>query len=98
MDEFAVLYREAAIACRMSPPEVDVTPLWEMAAALGRNEPEPREEWPEGAPSLQTMRRYHALSTGTPVPSADDPVSDDEYAVLLADAKAGTRKEVNRGG
>lgn len=94
-DEFAILYRDAIIIGRLGPRDVDALEIWELAAILGRNETPAREPWPDDAPSIQTMRRYRALSSGQPVPPSDQPIGDDEYRSLLADAKAGTRKEVN---
>lgn len=75
----------------MSPREVDACDLWEIAAVLGRNEPEP---WPENAPDIRILRRALAMREGRPVPRRDDPIGGAEYAELLAMAKAGTRKEV----
>lgn len=80
----------------MSPREVDDCEIWEIGAVLGRNEAEQREPWPEDAPHIRVMRRNHALSNGLPVPAADVPVGDDEYRMLLAMVKSGTRKAVGR--
>jgi hypothetical protein len=93
-DEFALIYREAAQIARLGPREVDALEVWECAAVLGRNEAEAREAWPEDAPDIRILRRHLALSEGRDVPGRDEPITDDEYARLLAEAKAGKRKAV----
>jgi hypothetical protein len=78
----------------MGPREVDALEIWELAAVLGRNEAEPREAWPEDAPSIGSVRKMLARSEGRRMPGADDPIGDDEYAQLLARVKGGKREKV----
>lgn len=78
----------------MSPAEVYACELWEVAAVLGRNEPEQREPWPDDAPDIRVLRRLLARNQGRIAPHRDEPIGDEEYAELLAMAKSGTRKEV----
>lgn len=61
---------------------------------LGRNRVVPRETWPENAPSIFAIRRSLALHDGKEPPGRDDPIDDDEYAVLLAAAKSGVSRKV----
>lgn len=94
MDEFALLYDECFQVGGITSAQVDDLPLWEVASMLGRNRPEPREEWPADAPDIKMLRRMIALEEGRDPPARDTPIGDDEYARLLAAARAGSRKAV----
>lgn len=73
----------------MSPRDVDEHEMWEIAAILGRNEPEPREPWPADGPDMAAVRRAWWRRKGLRVPAG--PPDDDEYADLLAQVKGGRR-------
>jgi hypothetical protein len=94
MDEFALLYDECFHAGGITSAQVDDLPLWEVASMLGRNRPEPREEWPTDAPDIKTVRRHLALAENRPPPPRDSPIDDAEYAKLITVARSGSRKAV----
>lgn len=78
----------------MSPGDVNASEIWEVAAALGRNDVEEREPWPDGAPDIRTLRRALAFQEGRDY-DRDSPISDDEYEQLLEMARAGKRQEMH---